>query len=94
MPLSPPLPFFKVGKTSKFFFLKGGRGGGRILVGSTQEGDIFLLVATLMSEREGGGAAMRVLREREECFGYGNRICACVCVCICRVDGARTYCHP
>ena len=60
MPLSPPLPFFKVGKTSKFFFYEG---GGRILVGSMQEGDIFLLVATLMSEREGGGVAMRVLRE-------------------------------
>ena len=50
------------------------------MVGSMQEGDIFLLVATLMSEREGGGVAMRVLREREECCGYGNRICACVCV--------------
>ena len=51
-------------KQKKKNYIKEGGEGGRILVGSMQEGDIFLLVATVMSKREGGGAAMRVLRER------------------------------
>ena len=65
MPCLRPFLSSKWGKQAKKKnYIKEGGEGGRILVGSMQEGDIFLLVATVMSKREGGGAAMRILRER------------------------------